>query len=68
MNTINQESIRDKVRALGISQYELAEKSGVPQASISKFLAGKTITVSTLGKLWPFLYGDQPTRQKASGE
>ena len=66
MNTINQDAIRDKIRALGISQYELAKKSGVAQPSISKFLKGKCITVATLEKLWPFLYGN--THQKASGE
>jgi len=67
MNTINQESIRDKIRALGISQRELAEKSGVAQPSISKFLRGKSITIASLEKLWPILYGETP-RQQASGE
>lgn len=67
MNTINQDSIRDRIKALGFSQNELAKMAGVPQPSISKFLSGKTITFATLEKLCPFLYPDQP-HQQASKE
>jgi len=58
MNIISQDSIRDRLRSLSITQQELSRKSGVSQPSISKFLGGKSITVTTLEKLWPFLYGD----------
>ena len=67
MNAINQDAIRKKIKGMTMTQQELANKSGVPQSSISKFLAGKTITASTLEKLWPILYGDQP-QQQAQGE
>jgi transcriptional regulator with XRE-family HTH domain len=65
MNEVNQNAIRHKIRSLGISQYELAGKSGVPQSSISKFLSGKTITTRTLEKLWPVIYGNSPEPAKA---
>lgn len=66
MNAINQNAIREKIKGMTMTQQELAKKSGVPQPSISKFLCGKTITVATLEKLWPYIC-DQP-QQQASGE
>lgn len=70
MNTLEQ-AIREKLVDLkqqGVSINDLAKRTGAQQASLSKFMRGKgTITVATLEKLWPFLYGDQP-QQKASGE
>ena len=66
MNAINQNAIREKIKGMTMTQQELANKSGVPQPSISKFIRGKTITVATLEKLWPYIC-DQ-SHQQAQGE
>lgn len=70
MNKFCEETIRKKINALknaGVSASELARRSGVPQPCISRFLAGKTITLPTLEKLWPFLYGgDQQYEEEFS--
>lgn len=70
MKTFSENELRIKIREMkseGITTVELSRRSGVPQPCISRFLGGKTITVATLEKLWPFLYGDTP-QQRASGE
>ena len=70
MNKLCEETIRKKINELknaGVSASELARRSGVPQPCISRFLAGKTIRLPTLEKLWPFLYGgDQAADEEIS--
>jgi predicted transcriptional regulator len=45
----------------GISQSELARRSGVSQHNLSKFLkGGRDMRISTASKLFPFVYGTSP--------
>jgi transcriptional regulator with XRE-family HTH domain len=61
MNTFSEDRLRCDIRASGLSQLELARRSGVNQGSISRFLAGKSLHSKNLEKLWPILYGpDSP--------
>lgn len=66
MNT-NLESFRTDLATTlkGMTQEELAEKSGVPQPTISNFVSGRTKAISCekFLALYPFVYGDKPPAQ-----
>jgi transcriptional regulator with XRE-family HTH domain len=48
--------IRRAIETSRISRYEIARRSGVTQASLSRFMAGKTsLTLDTIEKLAPVL-------------
>ncbi|TIH12769.1 XRE family transcriptional regulator [Marinifilum sp. JC120] len=55
--------------APGWSVTKLAKKSGVDQASLSRFCKGSSgLSGANIEKLWPFVYGDQqPNNQKNEG-
>jgi transcriptional regulator with XRE-family HTH domain len=40
-----------KLRAAGWTQEQIAEKTGIPQSAVSKYMRGKTCTVETLVKI-----------------
>lgn len=44
-------SLRDAIIESGVSQYQLAKVTGVPQAAISNFLNGKDIRLQTFDRL-----------------
>jgi len=43
--------LRDAVRASGLKQQDLAELTGIPQPSISKFLGGRVPSGETIDKI-----------------
>ncbi len=48
------EWLRERIKATGLSHAQLAKRSGVAQAQISKFMnAGTTLNLSTVDKLLP---------------
>lgn len=51
------EALRSEL-ATGVTQAELAQKAGVSQGSISKFLAGKTLTSDNFARLVIVLGGE----------
>lgn len=51
-------SLRQAIKAKGMTQDQLATLSGVAQATISRAINGKgNIRFGTLTALWPFVYG-----------
>ena len=70
MKTIEQ-TIRDallEMKRQGVSINDVAKRTGTQQSSLSRFVRGeRSITVSTLEKLWPFLV-ETNHQQQASGE
>ncbi len=62
MNILTENIVRERILALqekGNSLTALAKKSGVPQSSLWKFMSGGSIYLTTLEKLWPFIYGNE---------
>lgn len=69
-------SVYTRMKELGMTQTELAAKSGIDRARISKIISGKhNITIATLAKLEValsfrldsgFSYGDESARNAAS--
>lgn len=67
MNMPTMEEIRQRILAVaalpGWSINRLACESGVEQGSLSRFSRGrdiqKSLSYTTLERLWPFLYGDR---------
>lgn len=45
------ETLRDSIRAAGLTQYHLAKVTGIPQSALSQFLGGKDLRVRTFQKL-----------------
>ena len=43
--------LRKAIQDAGVTQYHLAKLTGVPQAAISTFMAGKDLRLSTFNKL-----------------
>lgn len=65
MNNFTENTVRERILALqkrGESLTALARRSGVPQSSLWKFMSGGSIYLTTLEKLWPFIYGYEPER------
>lgn len=63
-----QNKLKNAMVRLGVNQRQLANMSGVDQSVISRAIRGKrSITVSTLEKLWPYIADDQ-AQQEAGGE
>lgn len=59
-----QSKLKNAMIRLGVNQRQLADMSGVDQSVISRAIRGKrSITVSTLEKLWPFISDEQATSQ-----
>ena len=52
---INLESLRKAIRNNGLSAKKLEEATGVPQSTITRFLAGTDLTLTTAEKLATFL-------------
>jgi transcriptional regulator with XRE-family HTH domain len=50
------------------TQSRLAKESGVPQPTISKFLAGKKIYSDKVDMILPFIYGDKRPAQPDEDE
>ena len=42
------DQIRKAIRTCGLTNYRLAQESGIEQASLSRFLAGSGVTTATL--------------------
>lgn len=45
------ETLRNAIRAAGLTQYHLAKLTGVPQSALSRFMAGQDLRVTTFQKL-----------------
>ena len=43
--------LREAIETSGVSQYHLAQAAGIPQASISYFMSGKDLKLSTFTRL-----------------
>lgn len=51
--------LRERMQIVRATQIEVEEKTGVSQASISRFLSGARINSDNLFKLWGFVYEGQ---------
>lgn len=51
--------LRERMQITRATQIEVEEKTGVSQASISRFLSGARINSDNLFKLWEFVYERQ---------
>ena len=51
--------LRERMQITRATQIEVEEKTGVSQASISRFLSGARINSDNLFKLWEFVYEEQ---------
>ena len=51
--------LRERMQITRATQIEVEEKTGVSQASISRFLSGARINSDNLFKLWEFVYEGQ---------
>ncbi len=45
------ETLRQAIRSAGLTQYQLAKVTGVPQSALSQFMTGKDLRVETFQKL-----------------
>lgn len=45
------ETLREAIRAAGLTQYHLAKVTGIPQSALSQFMGGKDLRVGTFQKL-----------------
>lgn len=52
------------MNALGVSTLEISRRCGVPQSSLSRFLAGKTLFFSSVEKLLPIIFEDHQWLKK----
>lgn len=70
MNISLEKDLREKIIALksqGVPVVEIARQTGAQQSCLSNFMRGKaSLSLRTVEKLWPFLYGEQP--KQAAGE
>ena len=55
MVTLPSEQLRRIIARSGMSRYEIAQRSGVSQAALSKLMSGLHITTETLDRLAPVL-------------
>lgn len=55
MSKVLADSLRDAIRKSGISATALAEETGVPQPTITRFLAGADMKLETAGRLAAYL-------------
>jgi len=63
-----QQDLKKYLEVSGETPQQLAQKSGVHFTLIYRILSGNhDPRVSTLKKLWPFLYGDESTTQADNG-
>ena len=51
--------LRERMQITRATQIEVEEKTGVSQASISRFLSGARINSDNLFKLWELVYAGQ---------
>ena len=49
------EDLRRIIAACGLSRYEIARRTGVSEAALSKFMSGRDIRTDTLDRLAPLL-------------
>jgi transcriptional regulator with XRE-family HTH domain len=61
------EQVREAIRECGVSRYQIARETGLPEAALSRFMTGKkTITLETLERLHEFIsVSAKPARRKA---
>ena len=45
------ETLRNTIRAAGLTQYHLAKVTGIPQSALSQFMSGKDLRLATFQKL-----------------
>lgn len=55
MSKLLADALRDAIRKSGMSANALAEETGVPQPTITRFLAGADMKLETAGKLAAYL-------------
>jgi len=58
METLTEQKIRDGINILrnrGVSLNSIAKASGVQQSGLSRFMQGRTLTLSSFFKMWPVI-------------
>jgi predicted transcriptional regulator len=60
------EQVREAIRECGVSRYQIAKETNIPQAALSRFMNGhKGMTLQTLEKLGGYIHVTARPRRRA---